>query len=141
MRDQHTHTRKVLVAKLSPQTLIKATNPIIRICSALTVRDAVEEVPVVGALLPHSLHFCRTWLEVAKVLLSQPRLLKDSDLVAWERGRGRVVRSQGAQDTFSSLACATVGGRVELQGVVWFEERAQLASCFFGLYNISASER
>ena len=124
MCDQHTDARKVLVAELSPQALVEATDAVIGVGGALAIRNAVEEVAVVGALLPHPLHFGRAWLEVAKVLLSQARLLEDGDLVAREGRRGRIVRGQSAQDAFCGLAGAAVRRCIELQRVVRPEQRA-----------------
>jgi hypothetical protein len=133
MRDQDADAGEVLVAELSPQTLVEATNSVVCVCSALTVGYAVEEVAVVGSLLPHALHFGGAWLEVAKVLLAQAGLLEDLDLVAGEgRGRG-VVRGQGAQDALGGLACPAVGRGEELDRVIGLEQRAKLSPCIFGL--------
>jgi hypothetical protein len=108
MRDQDAHTWKVVVTELSPQALVEAAHPVVCIGRTLAIRYAVEEMPVIGPLLPHALHFCRAWLEVAKVLFSQPRLFVDGDLVAWEgRGRG-VVRGQRAEDAFGRFARSAV---------------------------------
>ena len=70
MSDQHTDTGEVGVSELPPQTLVEAAHAVVGVGSALTVRNAVEEVAVVGSLLPHPLHFGRAWLEVAKVLFA-----------------------------------------------------------------------
>ena len=137
MGDQHAHAREVVVAKLAPQTLVEATNSIVGVCGALAVRDAVEEVAVVGALLPHPLHLGRAWLEVAKVLLAQARLLEDGDLVAGERRRRGVVRGQRAQDALGGLARAAVRRSVELQRVVGPQQRPQLAAGFLCLRVVS----
>lgn len=91
MSDQHAHAGKVFLAKESPQALVKATDAVISICSALSVWNPVEEVSVVGTLLPHSFHFGRAWLEVAEVLLAQTRLLENLNGVARKRGRRRFV--------------------------------------------------
>jgi hypothetical protein len=109
MCDQDAHAGKVLVAKLSPQALVEATDAVVCIGSTLAVGNAIEEVAVVGALLPHALHFGGTWLEVAKVLLAQAGLFEDLDLVTGE-GRGQ-----------------------ELDRVIRLEERTELPSCIFGL--------
>ena len=90
MCDQDAHAGKVVIAKGSPQALIEATDSVVGIGRALPIRDAVEEVAVVCPLLPHALHFEGAWLEVAKVLLAQPRFFENGDFVAWE-GRGRGV--------------------------------------------------
>jgi hypothetical protein len=90
VRDQDAHAGEVLVAELPPQALVEAADAVVCIGSTLAVGDAVEEVAVVSALLPHALHLGGAWLEVAKVLLAQARLLEDLDLVAGER-RGRGV--------------------------------------------------
>jgi hypothetical protein len=133
MCDQDAHAGKVLVAKLSPQALVEATDAVVCIGSTLAVGNAIEEVAVVGALLPHALHFGGTWLEVAKVLLAQAGLFEDLDLVTGEgRGRG-VVRGQRAQDALGSFARAAVGRGEELDRVIRLEERTELPSCIFGL--------
>lgn len=133
MRDEHTDAGKVVVSKRSPQTLVEATHAIIGIRCTLAVRYAVEEVAIVGPLLPHALHFGRAWLEVAEILLPYPGLLEDGDLVAG-KGRGRgVVRRQRAQDALCRLACPAVGRGIELEGIVGLEQRAELAPSLFCL--------
>ena len=94
---------------------------------------------IIGPLLPHALHFCRTWLEVAKILFSYPWLLEDGNLVAGEGRGGGIVRGQGAEDALCSLTSPAVGRGVELEGVVWLEHRAELASSFFCLWRSRVS--
>lgn len=123
MRNKHTDARKVRLAKTPPQTLIEPTDPIIRIRRTLAIRYAVEEVSVVGPLLPHPLHLATTWLKVTKVLFPQSGLLIHLDGMSAKRRRsivGRRRRCEGAQDAFCGFARAAVGGCVELEGVVWF---------------------
>lgn len=109
MCDQNAHAWKVVVLERSPQTLIEATDTIVRVCRTLAIRYAVEEVSIVGSLLPHALHLGGTWLEVAKVLLSYPWLFEYSYLVAGEGRWCWVVRGQCAEDTFGRLTRSTVG--------------------------------
>ena len=130
---QHTNTRKVILPKLPPQRLVEATNPIVCVRRTLSIRDTVEEMPIISTLLPHPLHLGRAGLEVAKVLLAQSRLLIHLDFVSRERRRRRIVRGQRAEDALGRLAGATVGGGEEVEGVFWFEEGAELAPCFVGL--------
>lgn len=131
--DQHADAGKVWLVELAPHALVEAAHAVVCVGGALAVGDAVEEVAVVGALLPHALHLSGAWLEVAKVLLAETRLFEHGNLIAWE-GRGvGVVRGQGAQDALGGLARAAVGRGEELQGVVWLEEGAQLAAGFLGL--------
>ena len=58
MRYEHVNTRfclpayLLLLTKLPPQALIKATDPIISIRGGLSVRYSVEEVTIICALLP-----------------------------------------------------------------------------------------
>lgn len=133
MGDQHAHAWKIGLAELSPHALIEAAHTVVGVGGTFSIGDSVEEVAVVGSLLPHALHLGGAWLEVAKVLLAETRLFKDGDLVAREgRGRG-LVRGEGAQDAFGGLARAAVGRRKELDRVVWLEERAKLAARFFCL--------
>jgi hypothetical protein len=137
MRDQDAHTWKVVVAKLPPQALVEAADSVVSICSALAIRYTVEEVPIIGPLLPHALHFCRAWLEVAKVLFSQSRLFVDGYLVAREgRGRG-VIRGQRAEDAFGRFTCSAIRRGEELDRVVWLEERAKLSASVFGLSDVA----
>ena len=119
--DQDAHTWEVVVAKRSPQALVETAHPVVGICRTLAVGYAVEEVAVVRTLLPHALHLCRAWLEVAKVLLSQPRLFEDGDLVAGKGRWGGVVGGECAQDALGRLACTAVRGGEELESIVWLE--------------------
>lgn len=123
MRDQHTNTREVSLPKAPPQTLIKSAHSIIRIRRTLAIRNTIEEVSIIRSLLPHTLHFAATWLEVAEILLSQSGFFIDLDGMSAERRRGASLgrgRCEGAEDAFCRFAGAAVGGRVELEGVVWF---------------------
>jgi hypothetical protein len=70
VRDQHADTGEVWIAELPPQALVEATDAVIGVGRTFAVGDAVEEVAIVGSLLPHPLHLGGTWLEVAKVLLA-----------------------------------------------------------------------
>lgn len=125
--------RAVVLSKLSPERFIEAADSVICVGGALAVRDAVEEVPIVRALLPHALHLCAARLEVAEVLLAQTGLLVDFDVAAGEgRGRG-VVGGQGGEDALGGFAGATVGRGEEVEGVVGLEEGAQTAAGFVGL--------
>ena len=133
MGDQHTHAREVRLAELAPHALVEAAHAIVCVGGALAVGDAVEEVAVVGALLPHALHLGGAWLEVAKVLLAETRLFEDGNLITREGRRGGVVGGEGTQDAFGGLAGAAVGRGEELERVVWLEQRAQLPACFFRL--------
>ena len=133
VRDQHADARKVILAKLPPQALVEATNAIVGIGGALAVGDAVEEVAVVGSLLPHALHLGAAGLKVAKVLLAQPRLLVDLDVGAL-KGRGlALVGRQRGEDAFGRLAGSTVGRCEEVQCVVGAEELAKALASFVGL--------
>ena len=133
MGDEHAHTGEVVVLEGSPQTLVEATDTVVGIRCTLAVGYAVEEVAIIGPLLPHPLHFGRAWLEVAKVLFAYPRLFVDGYLVAGKRRWRGVIGSQSAEDAFGGLACSAVGRRVELERVVGLEEGAELASCLFRL--------
>ena len=117
-RTQHADARKVVLAKLPPQTLVEAADAVVGIGSTLAIGDPVEKVAVVGAFLPHALHLGAAWLEVAKVLLAQARLLVHLDLVTLEGTRLRLVAGQGGQDALGGLSRAAVGAREEVQGVV-----------------------
>jgi hypothetical protein len=109
MGDQYAYAREVVVSKRPPQALIEATDSVVGIGGTLTVWYAVEEVAIVGSLLPHALHLGRTWLEVAKVLFSYPRFFEDGDLVARKGRWGGFVGRECAQDAFGGLAGSTVG--------------------------------
>lgn len=106
--NQDADTGKVVVLEGSPQALVEATDTIVRVCRALAIRYAVEEVTIVGPLLPHALHLGGTWLKVAKVLFSYPWLFVYGYLVA-RKGRWRgVVRGQRAEDAFCRFARSAV---------------------------------
>jgi hypothetical protein len=107
--DQHAHAREVGLAKLPPHALVEAAHAVIGVGGAFSIGNAVEEVAIVGALLPHALHLGRTWLEVAKVLLAEARLFEDGDLVARKGRRRRLVRGERAQDTLGRLPGASIG--------------------------------
>lgn len=118
---------------MPPQALVEAAHSVVGVGCALAVGDPVEEVAVVGALLPHAFHLGATWLEVAEILLAQPRLLVDFDVGA-AKGRGlRVVGGEGCEETLCGFAGAAVGRREDLEGVVWAEKVAEAAACFVGL--------
>ena len=139
--DEDTDAGEVVVAELAPEGLVEARDAVVGVGGALAVGDAVEEVAIVCALLPHALHLGTARLEVAKVLLAQAGLLVDGDVLAAE-GRGpakfRVfvaVRgvAEGLEDAFGGLAGTAVGRGEEVEGVIWAEELAQAASCLAGL--------
>ena len=113
---------EVVFPKLAPQALVEAGDMVVSIGSALAVGNAVEKVAVVGALLPHAFHLGATGLEVSEVLLPQPGLLVDGDLISLERGGFWVVGGQGLEYAFGGLSCSSVGGGEELDGVVGAEE-------------------
>jgi len=107
--DQNAYTGKVVVLERSPQALVEPTDSIVRVSRTLAIRYTVEEVSIVGPLLPHALHLGRTWLEVSKVLFTYPGLFEDGYLIA---GKGRwcwVVGGQSTEYAFGCLARATVG--------------------------------
>ena len=123
MRNQDANAREIRVPKLSPYALIEPTHAVIRICCALAVWDAVEEVTVVCSLLPHAFHLRRTRLEVAKVLFTQSRLFIHLYLMHGERGGTLllVIAGQRSEDSFGGVARSTIGRGVELEGVIWAE--------------------
>jgi hypothetical protein len=127
-RTQHADARKVVLAKLAPQALVEAADAVVGVGGALAVGDAVEEVAVVGALLPHALHLGAAGLEVTKVLLAQAGLLVDLDVVALEGAGLGVVAGQGGQDALGGLARAAVRAREEVQCVVGTQHGAQTAA-------------
>jgi len=88
---KYANTWEVCFPKLSPHTLVEATDPIICISSTFSIWDAVKEVAIISSLLPHPLHFGRAWLEVSKILLSQAGLFKNLYLVAGKWGWAGVV--------------------------------------------------
>ena len=88
MRDQHTDTREFIFPETPPQALIEPGDAIVGIGGAFAVGDPVEEVPVVGAFLPHAAHFCGGRLKVSEVLFAQARLFVDFYCVPGERGGG-----------------------------------------------------
>lgn len=136
MCDQHAHAGKVLLAKASPQALIEPAHSVVRIRRTLAVRNAVEEVSVVRPLLPHALHFAATWLEIAKVLFSQPRLFVHLDGMSAERRRCIRVwrrRCEGPEYALCCLAGTAVGRCVELESVVWSQEGAKAVAGVFCL--------
>lgn len=130
---QDAYAGKVIFSKLTPQALVEATNTVVGICSALSVGYTIEEMAIVGPLLPHALHFSTTWLEISKILLSQTGLLVDFDAGPTVRRGLGVVRGQGGQDALGGLSCATIWRREEVEGVVWPEQLAQAAARFMGL--------
>lgn len=135
MRNKHAYAWEVRLSKASPQSLVEPAHPIVRIRRALAVRDAVEEMSIVRAFLPHALHLATTWLEVSKVLLAQPGLFVHLDRVPVERARcaGFGGGCEGAEDALGRLAGAAVGRCVELEGIVWFQEGAEAATSVFCL--------
>lgn len=89
---EYAYASKVVFTKLTPQALIEAADSVVRVGSALAIGDTVEEMAVVRTLLPHSFHLCAAWLEVSKILLSQPRLFVHLYVRSAERRRLGVVR-------------------------------------------------
>lgn len=132
--DEHADAGEAVLAKLAPQALVEAAHAVIGVGGALAVGDAVEEVPVVGALLPHALHLVGAGLEVAKVLLAEPRLLVHLDVGPAEGGRLRVVGRERLEDALGRLTGAPVGRREEVERVVRPEEVAEATAGFAGLY-------
>jgi hypothetical protein len=118
---------------LPPKTLVETTNSIVGIGGTLSVGDAVKEVAVVGSLLPHAFHLVAAWLEVAKVLLTQPGLLIHLDVRSAKRRRVGVVRSQAVEDAFCCLPGSAVGGCEEVEGVVGAEQFTKTAASIVGL--------
>ncbi len=133
VRHQHAHAGEVVFAEGAPQRLVEAADAVVGVGGGLAVGDAVEEVAVVGPFLPHPFHLGRAGLEVAEVLLAQPGFFVYLDGVAGERGGGRVVGGQGVEDAFGGLAGSAVGAGEEVEGVVGFEEGAELEAGFFCL--------
>lgn len=121
--DQDADAGEIGVPELSPQTLVEAGYPIVGICCTLSIWYAVEEVAVVGSFRPHPLHLGRAWLEVAKVLLSQPWLFIDGDFRTAERGGMVWIISRGErlEDALSRFSCAAVGRGEDLEGIVRLE--------------------
>jgi hypothetical protein len=130
---QYTHAGKVVLAELTPETFVEATHSVVCISGALAVGDAVEEVAVVGSLLPHTLHLSTARLEVAKVLLAQTGLLVDLDVGAAEGRRFGVVRGQRGEDALGGLAGTTVGRGEEVEGIVRSQDLPQTTSSVVGL--------
>ena len=133
MRHKHADAREAFFSELPPETLVEAADPIICIRCAFTIWDPIEEMSVVGALLPHTTHLRRRRLEVAEILFAQAGLFVDLDGVPRER-RGRGGRGgQGGEDAFCGFARPSVGGGEEVEGVGGAEEGAEFATCFVGL--------
>ena len=122
LHTKNTNAGKIVLPELAPQTLVEAGDTIVGVGGALAVGNAVEEVAVVSALLPHAFHLGATGLEVSEVLLAQPGLLVDGDLISLERGGFWVVGGQGLEYALGGLSCSSVGGGEELDGVVGAEE-------------------
>lgn len=139
MCDQHTDTREVGLSKAPPQALIKSTDTIVRIRRTFSIWNAVEEVTIIRSFLPHAFHLSAAWLEIAKVLFSQPGLFVDLDGMSIERRRGAGFgwRGEGAQDAFGGFAGAAVWRCEDLQGVVWFQEGAKAVAGVFCLGVVS----
>lgn len=133
MRHKHAHAREALLPELAPETLIEAADAIVRVRGALAVRDAVEEVPVVGALLPHPRHLRGRGLEVAEILFAQAGLLVDFDVLSREGRGGGGGGGQGGEDAFGGFARAPVGGGEEVEGVGGAQEGAEFAPGGVGL--------
>lgn len=131
MSDKHKHTRKVILRKLSPKTLIEPRDPIICIRGALTIRNPVEEVPVGCTLVPHPFHLLAAWLKVTEVLLTDARLFVDFD------GAAVGVGCQGLDDTSGGLTGSCVGRGDDLDGVFGTEELEEAVTSFEGLEEIS----
>ncbi|KAH0250575.1 phosphoglycerate mutase-like protein, partial [Aureobasidium melanogenum] len=54
--DEYADGREIVFTEVAPQALVEAANTIVGIGSTLAVGDAVEEMTIVGALLPHAFH-------------------------------------------------------------------------------------
>jgi hypothetical protein len=75
-----------------------------------------------------------TWLEVAKVLLSQPRLFVNLDVVALKRRRFRlVVRREGPENALGRLTRPPVRRSEEADGVVLAQHGLEPAAGVLGL--------
>jgi hypothetical protein len=70
IRTQYTDAGEIIFTKLSPEALVESAHTIVSIGSALSIRYTVEEVAIIGPLLPHTFHFSAAWLEVTKILLT-----------------------------------------------------------------------
>jgi hypothetical protein len=58
--DKDADAGKIIIAKLSPETLVEAANSIVGIRCRLAVWDAIEKVTIICTFLPHSLHLNAT---------------------------------------------------------------------------------
>lgn len=70
MCDQNADAWEVCLAEAPPEALIEPTHSIVCVRRTLSVRDSVEEVSIICALLPHAFHLAAAWLEVPEVLFS-----------------------------------------------------------------------
>ena len=70
MCDQNADAWKVCLTEAPPEALIEPTHSIVCIRRAFSVGNAVKEVSVICALLPHTFHLATAWLEVTEVLFS-----------------------------------------------------------------------
>lgn len=133
MRNQHTHAREIVFAETPPQRFVEAGDAVIGVGCGFAVGDAIEEMAVVGALLPHAAHFGGAGLEVSEILFAEAGFLVDFDRVPWEgRGRGG-GGGQGVEEAFGGFACAAVGRGEEVESVIGAEEGAEFYACFFCL--------
>lgn len=127
MRNQHQHTWKIRISKLSPQTLIEPGDAIIRISRTLSIRNPIKEMTIRRPLMPHPRHLIRARLEISKILLSEAWFFIDFDFVeVW-------VRAERGEHSFGGLASAHVGAGVELDGVGGGEHVEEVLAGFFGL--------
>lgn len=136
MRDEHAHTREAVLAEAPPQALVEAADAVVGVGGGFAVGDAVEEMAVRGALLPHGRHGGGGGLEVPEVLLAQAGFLVNFDGGEGEGGGGGGGGrggGEGGEDARGGFARAAVGGREEVEGVGGAEQRAEFVACFFGL--------
>ena len=133
VRHQDAHTGAIILPKESPQGLIKPADPIVGIRGRLAVGDAVEEMPIICPLHPHALHLRGAWLEIAKVLLSQPRLFVDLDRVSRKRGRRRRIGGQGLENALGGLPSSAIGRGEEMNVIIWAQEATEVGACLPGL--------
>jgi hypothetical protein len=131
MGDEHQHAGKVLLRKLAPEALVEPADAVIGVRRALAVRDAVEKVAVSRALVPHALHLLGAWLKVAKVLLTDARLLVDLCFI------GVRVVGEGGEDALCRLASAGIGRGDDLEGIGRTEELEEAFAGFGGLREVS----
>lgn len=133
MRNKHTHAREVFFSEAPPERFVEAGNTIVGIGGGFSVGDPVEEVTVVGTLLPHAAHFGGAGLEVSEILFAQAGFFVDFYGVTGERRRGGGGGGEGIEYSFGGFTGSTVGRCEEVECVVGAEKGAQFYTCFFCL--------